>query len=246
MKPIFSARTRFSSLGEMSATFSSLSQISPELGRSRQPIKLTNVDFPEPDGPMIAIHSPGSTSSEKLSRARMMPPLASARAGYSRLTFLSLIISLASQDHSGLHAPEEKNRKHGGNQGHGNAAHENGRQDVEARHYRRVKVNPADPGGNSHADSESADRADGTQSGGFGGEESSDEAFGSAQGLHDGKVAASVKYPSNQCREHAQSRSRDYENSGGGQCGASFSQHARFSFHDLTYGTDICSGESLR
>src|ERR1700674_948399 len=113
MKPIFSARTRFSSLGEMLATSSPSSQISPEVGRSRAPIRFTNVDLPDPEGPMMAIHSPGSTFKAKLSRARMTPPLASALAGYSRLTFFSLIISLPSQDHSGLHSPQEKNRKHG-------------------------------------------------------------------------------------------------------------------------------------
>src|ERR1700675_3426346 len=113
MKPIFSARTRFSSPAEMLATSSPSSQISPEVGRSRQPIRFTSVDLPEPDGPMIAIHSPGSTFREKLSRARMTPPPASALAGYNRLTSLSLIMSLPLQDHSGLHAAQQKNRKHG-------------------------------------------------------------------------------------------------------------------------------------
>src|SRR5579864_8333871 len=112
MKPIFSARTRLSSPDEMPAIFWPSSQISPEVGRSRQPIRFTSVDLPEPEGPMIAIHSPGSTFREKLSRARMTPPLASALAGYRRLTFFSLIISLPSQDHSGLHTPQQKNRKH--------------------------------------------------------------------------------------------------------------------------------------
>src|SRR5579872_6155880 len=100
----------------MLATFSPSSQISPDVGRSRQPIRFTSVDLPEPDGPMIAIHSPGSTVSEKLSRARMTPPLASALAEYRRLTSFSLIISLPSQDHSGLHAAQQKNRNHGRNQ----------------------------------------------------------------------------------------------------------------------------------
>ena len=104
----------------------------------------------------------------------MMPPLASARAGYPRLTCFSLIISLPPQDHSGLHAAQQKNREHGGNQGYGDAAHENDRQDVEARHYRRMKVYTANPGGNSDADSESDERSDRAQSGGFGGKESTD------------------------------------------------------------------------
>src|SRR5579863_6573563 len=164
----------------MRATSSPSSQISPELGRSRQPIKFTNVDLPEPDGPMIAIHSPGSTLREKSSRARMTPPLASARAGYPRLTFFSLIISLPPQDHSGLHAAQQKNRKHGGNQGYGDAAHENDGQDVEARHYRRMKVDPANPSGNCHADTESDERSHRAQNGGFGGKEPADQAFRSA------------------------------------------------------------------
>src|SRR5271170_6743462 len=105
MNPIFSARTRFNSLEETPATFWPSSHISPEVGRSRQPIRFTSVDLPEPDGPIMAIHSPGSTLREKLSRAWMTLPLASAWAGYARLTFFSLIISIPSQDHSGLHAP---------------------------------------------------------------------------------------------------------------------------------------------
>ena len=43
----------------MLATFSPSSQISPVVGRSRQPIRFTSVDLPEPEGPMIETHSPG-------------------------------------------------------------------------------------------------------------------------------------------------------------------------------------------
>src|SRR5204862_7031052 len=101
MKPTFSARTRLRSALEMLATFSPSSQISPDVGRSRQPIRFTNVDLPDPEGPMIASHSPDSTCRETLSSARITSP-ASARAGYRRLTWLSLIISLAPQDVSRL------------------------------------------------------------------------------------------------------------------------------------------------
>src|SRR6185369_9175173 len=101
-KPIFSARTRLSSEAEIFATSWLSSHISPELGRSRHPIRFTSVDLPEHDGPMIATHSPGSTVSVKLSRARMTPPFCSALAGYNRLTCFSLIISLPPQDHSGF------------------------------------------------------------------------------------------------------------------------------------------------
>src|ERR1700724_923497 len=175
MKPSFSARTRFSSPAEILATFSPSSQISPEVGRSRQPIRFTNVDLPEPEGPMIAIHSPGPTSREKLSRARMTPPLASALAGYTRLTFFSLIISLPSQDHSGLHASQQKNRKHGRNQGHNDASYKDDRQNAKARYHWRMKVYPANPGCNSYADSESNDCADCSQSGGFRSKEPADQ-----------------------------------------------------------------------
>ncbi len=53
-----------SSADESPATLTPSSQISPELGRSRQPIRFTSVDLPDPDGPMIESHSPGATSSE--------------------------------------------------------------------------------------------------------------------------------------------------------------------------------------
>ena len=49
-----------------------------------------------------------------------------------------------------------------------------------------------------------SDRADCSQGGGFGGKESVDQPLGCAQRLHDGKVAAAVKDPSDQRREHAQ------------------------------------------
>src|SRR5580700_8740343 len=230
----------------MLATSSLSSQISPEVGRSRQPIKFTKVDLPEPEGPMIAIHSPGSTLREKLSSARMTPPLASAFAGYRRLTFFSLIISLPSQDHSGLDAPQQKNRKHGGNQGHNDAAHEDHGQNVEARHHRRMKVYSANPCGDTHADAESDDRPYSTQRSGFSGEESADQAFRRAQRFHNGKVAAAIEYPSDQCREHTQGCGRDNQGSSGSKRSASFSQHARLTFHDLTDGTDFGCGNGLR
>src|SRR5271155_3413856 len=122
MKPIFSARTRFNSALEMLATFSPSSQISPEVGRSRQPIRLTRVDLPEPDGPIIAIHSPGATLREKLSSARMVPPLASARAGYPRVTLFSWITLFALQDHSWLAPPQQRNWHYGGYESHRHTA----------------------------------------------------------------------------------------------------------------------------
>ena len=129
--------------------------IQPNLAGSRTIQAADQIDqsgFAGTRGPMIAIHSPGSTVREKSSSARMTPPLASALAGYSRLTFFSLIISLPSQDHSGLNAPQQRNRKHGRNQSYNDAAHEDHRQDAEARHDRRMKVYAADPGGDAYTD----------------------------------------------------------------------------------------------
>ena len=90
-------------------------------------------------------------------------------------------------------------------QGHSDAAHQNNRQHAEARHDRRMEVDPANPCGNAHAEGEAEYCADRSQRGGFGGKESADQSFGSAQRFHDGKVAAPVKDPSHQGGEHAQS-----------------------------------------
>jgi len=67
----FSARNRFSSVPENPEVWPSM-KMSPELGRSRHPIG-SRGDFPDPDGPMIAIHSPLRTESENAVRARICP-----------------------------------------------------------------------------------------------------------------------------------------------------------------------------
>src|SRR5438477_8813874 len=123
----------------MLATSCPSSQISPEAGRSRHPIRFTKVLLPEPEGPITASHSPGSTEREISSRARMTPPPASARAGYSLLTFFSLIISLASQYRSRLHPPQEANRQHRRQERHGHAAGHHHRQHAEPRYHRAWK-----------------------------------------------------------------------------------------------------------
>ena len=56
-----------------------------------------------------------------------------------------------------------------------------------------MKVGAADPGGYSDADREAHHSADCAEGSGFCGEESADEAFGCAQGFHDGEVAAAVE-----------------------------------------------------
>src|SRR5450755_4043558 len=122
MKPTFSARARFKSWLEILATSSPSSQISPEDERSRHPIRLTRVDLPEPEGPMMASHSPGATSREMSSSARMTPPPVSALAGYRRLTWLSLITSFSPQDVSRLNSSEQGYWHNGGHQGDDNAA----------------------------------------------------------------------------------------------------------------------------
>src|SRR5471030_2639547 len=64
MKPIFSARKRFNSAADICEMLVPWIQTSPLLGWSRQPIRLTRVDLPEPEGHMMASHSPDGTVSE--------------------------------------------------------------------------------------------------------------------------------------------------------------------------------------
>src|SRR5690348_4846042 len=58
MNPILSRRTRVSSSSLSFDSAAPSSSISPELGRSRPPIRLSSVDFPEPEGPTIDTSSP--------------------------------------------------------------------------------------------------------------------------------------------------------------------------------------------
>src|SRR6185369_15574673 len=55
---------RASSSSSISETFLPLGQYWPCDGVSRQPIRFINVDFPEPDGPMIAMYSPRGISND--------------------------------------------------------------------------------------------------------------------------------------------------------------------------------------
>src|SRR2546422_7843386 len=61
-KPISLLRIRASSSSARSETFCPLSQYSPPVGVSRQPIRFMSVDFPEPDGPITATRSEEHTS----------------------------------------------------------------------------------------------------------------------------------------------------------------------------------------
>src|SRR5438045_5221353 len=80
--------------------------ISPSLGRSRQPIRLTRVDLPEPDGPITASHSPGATLSDTLFSARSSPPEFNA---YALVTLRSSItpirLSVSPQVECGAASP---------------------------------------------------------------------------------------------------------------------------------------------
>ena len=55
--PISLLRIRASASSPSSDTRWPLSQYSPAVGLSRQPMRFISVDFPEPDGPMIATNS---------------------------------------------------------------------------------------------------------------------------------------------------------------------------------------------
>src|SRR5437667_62349 len=55
--PISLLRMRASASSSRSETFWALSQYSPDVGVSRQPIKFISVDLPDPDGPMTATYS---------------------------------------------------------------------------------------------------------------------------------------------------------------------------------------------
>src|SRR6476646_7439092 len=241
MKPTFSARARFKSWTEILATSSLSSQISPELGRSRHPIRLTRVDLPEPEGPMTASHSPGATSRETSSRARMTPPLVSAWAGYRRLTWLSLIMSLSPQDGSRLDPPQQRYWQDRGDQGDGYSARQNDRQDAQAGSDRGVKVGLANPDRHSDADGKTKRSADRTQYGGLGGEEPLQHPARSAQGLHQGKVAAAVRNPPRQSGKNAHRGGKNDEYGCYQKCGSHLAQHIGFALRDLTHRVHVGS-----
>ena len=66
-----------------------------------------------------------------------------------------------------------------------------------------MKVNPADPGCNRNPDQESEKRARRAENSGFRRKEAIEQPPGGAQGLHDGKIAPPVKYPSHQRGKYA-------------------------------------------
>ena len=58
MNPIRSLLKSVSWSSDMSRILVPLMKISPDVGVSRHPMRLKRVDFPEPEGPMIAMNSP--------------------------------------------------------------------------------------------------------------------------------------------------------------------------------------------
>ncbi len=60
-KPTYLHRMSASALSLSRDTSWRFRKYSPAVGRSRQPITFMKVDLPEPEGPMIATNSPGST-----------------------------------------------------------------------------------------------------------------------------------------------------------------------------------------
>ena len=61
-KPISDERTPDSSVSRREDTSVPSMRTLPEVGRSSVPIRLSRVDFPEPDGPTMATNSPSSTA----------------------------------------------------------------------------------------------------------------------------------------------------------------------------------------
>src|SRR5271170_652490 len=93
MNPILSARNRSSSVALIEATSTLSIFNSPAVGRSRHPIKFTSVLLPEPEGPVIATHSPATIENVASARARTAPPCPT----YSRVTFFSAITAQSSR-----------------------------------------------------------------------------------------------------------------------------------------------------
>ncbi len=73
IKPILSARKRSSSFADIAATSTPSIFSVPQVGRSRQPSRFTSVLLPEPEGPVIATHSPATIENVAESSARTTP-----------------------------------------------------------------------------------------------------------------------------------------------------------------------------
>src|SRR3712207_6358967 len=83
-------------------TSTPLNEYDPDVGRSRHPTMCRRVDFPDPDGPTIATHSPGHT--------RSSTPRSASTAGstpYRRHTSLSSTTGAAVVSGRAIHASSE-------------------------------------------------------------------------------------------------------------------------------------------
>ena len=68
-KPIFRSRTWARAASSRVRTSTPSRENRPRVGTSRQPMMFISVDFPEPDGPMMATNSPRSTRRSTAVRA---------------------------------------------------------------------------------------------------------------------------------------------------------------------------------
>src|SRR5208282_478304 len=153
---------------------------------------------------------------------------------------------LSPQNNSRLYAAQQHDREYRRDEGHGNTSREHVGEDAEARHDRRVEVDASDQGRNADADEKAENRANYAEGRGFGGEESVDQTFGSAQSFHDGEVAAAVEDPSDERGEDTERRSENNQRGGGIERGARFVQHVSFAFHDLADGANFSRWQKLR
>src|SRR5213079_2142297 len=110
---------------------------------------------------------------------------------------------LAPQNHSWLSCAEQSQRKQRCQKRYGEAAYDNCRQDAESHCDRRLEVCMANPIGNSDTCGESDQSAGENQDGRFSGHEQCNQPVGSAECLHDCKVAAAIEHPSRKGCEYA-------------------------------------------
>src|SRR5271168_1986314 len=97
MKPILSARNRSSSFAASVAVSTPSIFNDPLVGRSKHPSRFTSVLLPEPEGPVIATHSPATIENVAPSSARTTPPC----PAYSRVTPSSAITAHSARVCSG-------------------------------------------------------------------------------------------------------------------------------------------------
>ena len=75
--PMWARRIRASAFSSLSASDSPATMISPSVGVSSPATRFSNVDFPQPDGPMTATNSVSSMVTSMPRRARTGAPSAS-------------------------------------------------------------------------------------------------------------------------------------------------------------------------